>query len=283
MNYRKLTQPIFRRGKGLHSGRDYGLSIEPSDEALSLEAGDERLPLSRMALEGTGRGSDLIFPDGKRVRTCEHVLSALAGSGVWRARLVVTEAGLGTGLESGLELEMPGLDGCAANLAEEIAEKSVPSSEGPQPLKLQYPVCAGDSFRFVVALPSPSFRVTYVIDYDAAPIGTQIFDYEHPADYLREIAPARTFAMRSDVEALRASGLALGGSLDNAILVDETGVETTGGLRFADEFVRHKTLDLLGDLANVGRPLVAHVVAVRGGHVQHLQLVERLRAVSRTG
>jgi UDP-3-O-[3-hydroxymyristoyl] N-acetylglucosamine deacetylase len=191
---------------------------------------------------------------------------------------------------SGPELEMPGLDGCSASLAEEIAEKSVLSSEGPSPLKLQYPVCAGDSSRFVVALPSPSFRVTYVIDYDAAPIGTQIFDYEYPSQgetdfsgaYLREIAPARTFAMRSDVEALRAAGLALGGSLDNAILVDETGVETTGGLRFSNEFVRHKTLDLLGDLATVGRPLTAHVVAVRAGHVQHLQLAERLRAVSRT-
>ena len=287
MDYRKLTQSIARRGRGLHSGRDYGLSIEPSDEALSLEAGGERLHLSRMALEGTGRGSDLIFPDGKRVRTCEHVLSALVGSGVWQAKLVVTSAGreAGLGLDLDSNLEMPGLDGCAASLAEEIAEKSVPSSEGPQPLKLQYPVYAGDSFRFVVALPSPYFHVTYVIDYDAAPIGTQIFDYGHSSqgetDYLLEIAPARTFAMRSDMEALRAAGLALGGSLDNAILVDETGVETTGGLRFSDEFVRHKTLDLLGDLANLGRPLVAHVVAVRGGHVQHLQLVERLRAVGR--
>ncbi|MDR1978116.1 MAG: UDP-3-O-acyl-N-acetylglucosamine deacetylase [Synergistaceae bacterium] len=278
MNYRKLTQSIFRRGKGLHSGREYALSIEPSGETLSLEAGGECLPLFQLALEGTGRGSDLVFPDGKRVRTCEHVLSALTGSGVWRARLVVTGAGP--------EFEMPGLDGCAANLAEEIAEKSALSSdpsEALQPLKLEYPVHAGDLSRFVVALPSPSFRVTYVIDYDAAPIGTQIFDYfDQPAqgrtDYLQGIAPARTFAMRADIEALRAAGLALGGSLDNAILVDETGVETTGGLRFPDEFARHKTLDLLGDLANLGRPLVAHVVAVRAGHVQHLQLVERLRA-----
>jgi UDP-3-O-[3-hydroxymyristoyl] N-acetylglucosamine deacetylase len=282
MNYRKLTQSIVRRGKGLHSGRDHGLSIEPSDEVLSLEVKGECLPLAQLALEGTGRGSDLIFPDGKRVRTCEHVLSALVGYGVWQAKIVVTG--------DGREFEMPGLDGCAANLAEEIAEKSVSFAEGPQPLKLQYPVHVGDSSRFVAALPSPCFHVTYVIDYDAAPIGTQIFDYEHAVqektgcsmDYLREIAPARTFVMRSDVEALKAAGLALGGSLDNAILVDETGVETTGGLRFPDEFVRHKILDLLGDLANLGRPLAAHVVAVRAGHVQHLRLVDRLRAISRT-
>ena len=127
--YRKLTQPIARWGKGLHSGRHYGLSIEPSDEALSLEAGGERLPLSQLALEGTRRGSDLIFPSGRRVRTCEHVLSALAGSGVWQAKLSVTgsdaESGMGikteTGMEikteMGIEMEMPGLDGCAAGLA----------------------------------------------------------------------------------------------------------------------------------------------------------------------
>jgi UDP-3-O-[3-hydroxymyristoyl] N-acetylglucosamine deacetylase len=173
-------------------------------------------------------------------------------------------------------MEMPGLDGCALDLAGEVLEKSVPSgAEGPFALK--YPLHVGDISRFVVALPSSSFHVTYVIDYDAAPIGTQIFDYGG-RDYLRDIAPARTFAMRSDVEALRASGLALGASLDNAILVGDGGVETTGGLRFADEFARHKVLDLLGDLACLGRPLLAHVIAVRAGHVLHLQLVERLRA-----
>jgi UDP-3-O-[3-hydroxymyristoyl] N-acetylglucosamine deacetylase len=180
---------------------------------------------------------------------------------------------------------MPGLDGCALGLAKEILEKSAPA-RGPEPFRLSSPVRSGDSSRFVIALPSPSFRVTYVIDYDAAPIGTQIFDYLDPGedrgcDYLKDIAPARTFALRKDVEALRAAGLALGGSLNNAILVGEESVETAGGLRFRDEFVRHKVLDLLGDLANLGRPLEAHLVAVRAGHAQHLRLVERLRAVAR--
>ncbi|MDR2137073.1 MAG: UDP-3-O-acyl-N-acetylglucosamine deacetylase [Synergistaceae bacterium] len=288
MKYRRLTQSLFRRGKGLHSGLECALSIEPSDEALSLEIEGQRFFLSRLALSGTGRGTDLIFPDGKRVRTCEHVLSALVGLGVWQAKLTLTGPGI-AGPESGLE--MPGLDGCALDLAREVLEKSIPV-QGPAPFRLSCPIRAGDSSRFVIALPSPSFRITYVIDYDAAPIGTQIFDYLAPdagadadsersgGDYLREIAPARTFVLRKDVEALRAAGLALGGSLDNAILVDEGGVETAGGLRFRDEFARHKVLDLLGDLANLGRPLAAHLVAVRAGHAQHLQMVEKLRAVS---
>jgi UDP-3-O-[3-hydroxymyristoyl] N-acetylglucosamine deacetylase len=267
----------------LHSGRESCLVIEPSDEDLSLEAEGERLPLSQLALDGTARGSDLFFPSGKRVRTCEHVLSALVGLGVWRAKLVVS------GSED-YEHEMPGLDGCSSDLTREIMEKSTPSAEGPIPFKLQYPMqvgdLSGDKPRFIVALPSRNeaenaLHITAVIDYDAAPIGTQIFEYGAETDYGREIAPARTFVMRSDVESLRAAGLALGGSLDNAIVVNRESVSTAGGLRFSDEFVRHKVLDLLGDLANLGRPLAAHIVAVRAGHAQHLQLVERLRAVSR--
>ena len=274
MNGRKLMQSLLRNGKGLHSGEACVLSIEPSDEGLSLELrnpGDSgRIRISRLGLEGGGRGSDLIFPDGTRVRTCEHVLSALAGLGIWYARLIVEGP------------EMPALDGCAVDLTRELMAKSEPFSGNPEPLKLQSPVHVGDTSRFVVALPSPSFHVTYMIDYEAAPIGTQVFDYAGtPEDYLDAVAPARTFAMKEDIEKLRASGLALGGSLDNAILVGKTDVETTGGLRFPDEFVRHKTLDLLGDLANLGTPLAAHVVAVRAGHVQHLQLVERLRKLSR--
>ena len=275
MQYRKLSDSIEFKGVGLHSGREFCLSIEPSGEALSLEAGGMRLPVSGLALDGTGRGSDLIFPDGKRVRTCEHVLSALAGLGVWRCKLSVT---------GDFPLEMPGLDGCSLGLAREIMEKSVLCErENSLPFALKYPVYAGDDARFAVALPSSSFRVTYVIDYAAAPVGTRIFDYfgDGGTDYLKEIAPARTFVMRSDVEALRAAGLALGGSTDNAVVVGDTGVEAAGGLRFPDEFARHKVLDLLGDLACLGRPLIAHVVAIRAGHVQHLQLVERLRAVSR--
>ena len=276
MQFRKLTQSIERKGLGLHSGREFRLTIEPSNEALRLEVGGTCLPLPQLALEGTGRGSDLIFPGGNRVRTCEHVLSALTGLGVWYGKLSVTGE---------FPLEMPGLDGCSWDLADEIMKKSTPiesDNEKRLPFALKYPIHVGDAKRFVVALPSDSFHVTYVIQYDSPHIRTQIFDYSGHMDYLKEIATARTFALRSEIEALRAAGLALGGSLDNAILVDDDGVKTTGGLRFPNEFVRHKILDMLGDLACLGRPLLAHVIAVRAGHALHLQLVERLRAASRS-
>ncbi|GHV45232.1 UDP-3-O-acyl-N-acetylglucosamine deacetylase [Synergistales bacterium] len=274
MNARNLKQSISRTGRGLHSGLENRLLIEPSNDALTLGVGGKYYALSEFSLSGGARGSDLIFPENNtRARTCEHVLSALCGSGVWRARLTLSgndDAGL----------EMPGLDGCARDLAKEIWEKSEPTDDAPLPLRLSCPVSVGDESRFVVALPSDSFHVTYVIDYDAAPIGVQILDWSGE-DYLANIAGARTFALRRDIEALQAAGLALGASLNNAILVNDDSVETTGGLRFPDEFARHKTLDLLGDLACVGRPLTAHVVAVRAGHALHLQLVERLRSLWR--
>ncbi|GHS95929.1 UDP-3-O-acyl-N-acetylglucosamine deacetylase [Synergistales bacterium] len=269
MNARNLKQSVSRAGKGLHSGRDSRLLIEPSD-ALTLGVGGEYHYVSEFSLSGGARGSDLIFPGGKmRVRTCEHVLSAICGNSVWRARITLSG--------DGESIEMPGLDGCARDLAKEIWDKSEPTDSSPSPLRLSCPVNVGDSERFVVALPSDSFHITYVIDYDAAPIGVQILDWDGE-DYLSMIAPARTFALSRDIEALQSAGLALGASLDNAILVKDDGVETTGGLRFPDEFARHKTLDLVGDLACIGRPLMAHVVAVRAGHALHLQLVERLRS-----
>ncbi|GHS89828.1 UDP-3-O-acyl-N-acetylglucosamine deacetylase [Synergistales bacterium] len=274
MKFRTLTQSISRTGKGLHSGRECRLLIEPSNDALTLGVDGEYCALSELSLSGGARGSDLSFPAGApRVRTCEHVLSALSGLGVWRARISLRGA-------DNKNLEMPGLDGCAQDLAKEIWEKSEPTDDAPAPLRLSSPVNVGDESRFVVALPSDSFHVTYVIDYDAAPIGSQILDWDGE-DYLEKLASARTFALRRDIEALQAAGLALGASLDNAILVNEDSVETTGGLRFSDEFARHKTLDLIGDLTCLGRPLTAHVVAVRAGHALHLQLVERLRSLWR--
>ena len=266
--YRNLTSVFVHEGRGLHSGQNCRLTIEPADELLFRLDG-RIFPIGHLGLEGTGRGSDLLFPGGSRLRTCEHLLSALAGLGVWGALIAVDGP------------EMPAFDGCAVQVSEWIMRNSRRSQEGPEPFALPSPLHVGDCSRFVVALPSPLFHVSYVIDYQAEAIGTQILDYSATeGEYLETIAPARTFAMAEDIEALRAQGLALGGSFDNAILVDDAEVRTTGGLRFPDEFVRHKTLDLIGDLAMLGRPLIAHVVAVRAGHAQHLQLVERLRAFS---
>lgn len=267
--FRKLTSPLTFEGTGLHSGEKCRLTLLHDDNGLFLEVQGQTVPFSQLSFSGTGRGSDLIFPDGKKVRTCEHVLSALAGMGIWQARLIVEGP------------EMPALDGCSVLLSQQISENTMCTDQGPDPLAVTCPLYAGKGERLLVALPASHFAVTYLIDYKAKPIGTRVFDYSENMDYLKEIAPARTFALAEDIKALQNQGMALGGSLDNAILVEKEHVQTTGGLRFPDEFVRHKVLDLLGDLAILGRPLKAHILAVRTGHVQHLQLTERLRALVR--
>lgn len=266
--FRRLTDGFTLRGVGLHSGRDCVLAVEPHDGGPVLRHEGAELPLRRLGLEGTGRGSDYVFPDGHRVRTCEHVLSALVGLGIWGVRLTVEGP------------EMPALDGCAQRMTECLLAHSEPCASGPEPLALALPVRVGDASRFVAAFPAPKFCVTCVVRYASPLIGTQMLDLTvAPEPYREQIARARTFAMEADLEALRANGMALGGSLENAVLVGAEGIRAAGGLRWPDEFVRHKTLDLIGDLAAVGRPVRAHVVAVRSGHELHLRLADRLRAL----
>ena len=115
--FRRLTGSFELSGVGLHSGRECRLRVSPAKDGIFLAAEGQELPISRLALEGTGRGSDYIFPDGHRIRTCEHILAALTGMGIWQARLEV---------EGG---EMPALDGCAGQTAEEILKRSEPCGE----------------------------------------------------------------------------------------------------------------------------------------------------------
>lgn len=266
--YRRLVRPLAFSGIGLHSGLECRLRILPAEGGIVLASEGQEAPIERMTLSGSGRGSDYLFPDGRRVRTCEHVLAALTGLGVWGARLEV---------EGG---EMPALDGCATLVGAAVMESSEPCGEAPAPLSLSTSLRVGDESRFVAAFPAEGLHVTCVVRYDAPVIGVQMLEFAWSAEgFLGRVAGARTFAMAQEIEALRAQGLALGGTLDNAILVEGASARASGGLRWPDEFVRHKTLDLIGDLAALGRPLYAHLVAVKAGHELHLQMAERLRAL----
>ena len=134
----------------------------------------------------------------------------------------------------------------------------------------------GDDGRFVAAYPCDSLRLTYTINFDHPLLKHQEYSVEiDESSFVDDIAPARTFGFLKDVELMRQAGLALGGSLDNAVVLGETGV-LNNPLRFPDEFVRHKILDLLGDLVLLGKPLRAHVVALRAGHALHTRLVKAI-------
>ena len=264
----KINGKILLKGLGLHSGKECELLIEPCDcEEILMRSGDNELPLTKFSLSGTGRGSDYIFPDDSRIRTCEHVLSALTGLEIFSdVRLTVTGG------------EMPALDGCAKTLCEEILKQSSKELDTKiNAWNISSPVEVRDESckRFVAAFPCDCLRITYIVEYDF--IGAQIFDYvQSHENYLENIASARTFAMEAEINYLRSHGMALGGSLDNAIIVGEK-IQAKGGLHWQNEFVRHKILDLIGDLASLGRPLNAHIIACRAGHELHLKLAEKLK------
>lgn len=269
----KINGKILLKGLGLHSGKECGLLIEPcSSGEILIKSGDNELPISQLSTSGLNLGSDYIFPDSgspagsTKIRTCEHVLSALTGLEIFSGVRLTVSGG-----------EMPAFDGCSEFLCGEIMKHSEELKAKPKALDITSPVevRSDDCKRFVAAFPCNCLRVTYMVEYDF--IGAQLFDYvATPENYLENIAPARTFAMESDINYLRSHGMALGGSLDNAILVGEK-IQAKGGLRWPDEFVRHKILDLIGDLASLGRPLNAHIIACRAGHDLHLKFVKAVK------
>ena len=196
----------------------------------------------------------------------EHLLAALAGTGVSQAELLVDGE------------EIPLLDGSGLPWVEAIGEAGICSrGERLEPPLPPLPVTLHQGESFVVALPADRLRLAAAIDFPQAAIGRQLYALDlTPESFVAEIAPARTFGFREQVEQLLAAGLIRGGALDNALVCDGDGW-VNPPLRFADEPVRHKLLDLLGDLALVGLPR-AHVFAYRGSHGLHTAMAAALAA-----
>jgi UDP-3-O-[3-hydroxymyristoyl] N-acetylglucosamine deacetylase len=279
--FRRLLHPVSFTGKGLHTGVLSEVTLFPLPPASrpELEIGGELVPLEHCRIRGAGRGTCVSFPSGsKSVKTTEHLFAALAALGIWSVRITVAGP------------EIPALDGAAFLFASSLLEASEPeeNSHTFSPLNRAFspavPVTIVDEGKksVIAVFPARSLAVTYVIQYAERPVGTQMAEFDVSRDdFSASIAEARTFALASEVEGLLAKGLARGGSLDNAVVVGENDVTASGGLRFPDEFVRHKILDLLGDLYLLGVPLNAHITALRAGHTTHCRLVERLRRLRR--
>jgi UDP-3-O-[3-hydroxymyristoyl] N-acetylglucosamine deacetylase len=266
-----LAAELERSGVGLHSGATARVRLAPADRPGFwlgwLNRPDQPLQRLGPAQVVEARLCTALQLEGGRLATVEHLLAALAGTGITQAQIWVDGA------------EVPLLDGSALPWVEAIAEAGlqplpgVPQAPAPaQPLTLQQ----GSSF--ATALPAEAPAVAAAIEFNEAAIGRQLFSVElSPERFVREIAPARTFGLRRQVEQLRAAGLIQGGALDNALVCDGDHW-LNPPLRFADEPVRHKLLDLIGDLALVGLPR-AQVFAYRGSHGLHTSLASALAAL----
>jgi UDP-3-O-[3-hydroxymyristoyl] N-acetylglucosamine deacetylase/3-hydroxyacyl-[acyl-carrier-protein] dehydratase len=272
---RTLAEPVSFEGVGIHTGERVLVTFEPApvDHGLVFERRDldgrPRIPVEPgCARYDHSFGRRTILENGAaQVHTTEHILAAVVGMGI--DNLLI-------GLD-GLEAPEPN-DGGTLAIIELFQGVGVVDQDAPRhPAKLKRSVTFQDGDIEITAVPSDELRLSYTIDYDDALIGAQHMSVGlNPEEFAREIAPARTFVLHRDVEALQAAGMIRGGSLDNAIVVKNGEVLNEEGLRYPDEFVRHKVLDLCGDLALLGRPLQAHVVALRGGHASHVAFVKKL-------
>lgn len=206
--------------------------------------------------------------DGVTVSTVEHILAALYGLGVDNA--VVELDGP----------EVPVLDGSAGQFVEMIEAVGVAELNASRKyLVVRKPIKVADNDKYIILLPAEDMELTvdYSIDFSHPFLTKQTFSKHFTSEVFKgEIARARTFGFLRDVETLRANGLAKGGSLDNAIVVGENEILNQDGLRYPDEFVRHKVLDLLGDISLVGRPIAGHLIVHRSGHDLNNRLVRQI-------
>jgi len=207
-----------------------------------------------------------IAKDGASVRTIEHLMSALAGMGVDNVQVDVSGP------------EVPILDGSAAPFVDLLRQAGLRRQFAPKTfLKVRQPITVEIGTRSLRIVPSQRLKVIYTMCFDHPVLGEQTVALEVGRDrYARDIAPSRTFGFLRDLDLLMRLGLAKGGSLENALVIGEEGV-LNGPLRFPDELVRHKILDLLGDLYLLGKPLVGTIIAHGAGHQLHLQLVHRIQ------
>jgi len=268
---RTLAHPAGCCGIGLHSGLIVNLEVRPLPPASGIVfqrvdlAGRPTVSAAVRNVVSTAFATTL-ESRGVRVATVEHLLAALAGLGVDNA-LVQVDAP-----------EVPILDGSALPFVDLVRNAGVVEQEAVQPhLRILRPVEIVEAGRAAGFYPADGLDITCRISFAHPLIGEQRASYRHDEqDFARGIGPARTFGLQRDVEVLLESGMARGGSTDNAVVLTEEGVLNEGGLRFRDEFVRHKILDCLGDMALLGYPLLGHLVAIRSGHELHARLMRRL-------
>lgn len=266
-----LASPIGCVGVGLHSGQPVTLTLRPAPPdtgivfvnrngtaGASMAASVEHLVPTELCTAISGNGF--------QVKTIEHILAALTGLNIDNVYVEV-DAG-----------EAPVMDGSAAPFVRLIRSAGVISQNRSQSfLKLTRPLEVIDGSKRIRIEPSATPRITYSIQYDHPLIQTQTYSYECSASaFESEIAEARTFGFLHEVEALWARGLGRGGNLENTVVLSTDGVLNESGLRFANEFVRHKVLDLIGDFSLLGLPFIGHLIAERSGHAMHTRLVKQI-------
>jgi UDP-3-O-[3-hydroxymyristoyl] N-acetylglucosamine deacetylase len=271
MKQTTLAGPVSISGVGLHTGVPVELRLLPAPPDtgytfVRVDLGDFEIPASVESVSHC-RYTTALMKTGVMVSTVEHLLSALRGSNIDNVKIEIDN------------IEVPILDGSSIIFMQKIEEAGVVrQSANRKALKVRRKVEVDETSRYISIEPSESYQINCQISFDHPMIGDQkfTFDLADSRDFKKEIAPARTFGFTAEIDALRSANLIRGGSLENAIVLTDDGMLNDSPLRFRDEFVRHKVLDIIGDLCLVGMPILGAITAIKSGHFLHLALMTRL-------
>ena len=265
-----VNRPAAASGIGLHSGVRVSLRIVPAPPSTGIvfvrtDLDSFQIPASWRHVARVSYATSLMR-QGVLISTTEHLLSVFYSMGIDNAFIEIDN------------LEVPILDGSGQPFVDLIREAGIRTYRKPRRyLRIRRPVTVESGNKRISIVPADSFKLTCDIFFDHPLVGRQMLDMEvTPERYAAEIAPARTFGFAHELDKMRDMVLIRGAALDNAVCFNGTGVMNPGGLRFPDECCRHKALDLIGDLALVGRPLLGNVIAERAGHAMHAALVSRI-------
>jgi UDP-3-O-[3-hydroxymyristoyl] N-acetylglucosamine deacetylase len=264
-----VQHPVEASGVGLHSGVPVSIRILPAPASTGIvfvrtDLDNFQIPASWRHVARVSYATSLMR-QSVLISTTEHLLSTFYSMGIDNAYIEIDN------------LEVPILDGSGEPFVRLLREAGIRQYRRKRRyLSVRRPISVEDKGKRITIVPADSFRLTCDTEYPS-PIGRQSLEMEvTPENYARELAFARTFGWESDLQQMRNMGLIRGASLENAVCFTPTGVLNPDGLRAPDECCRHKALDLIGDLALLGRPLLGHVIAERAGHAMHAALVKRI-------
>lgn len=266
-----VAHPILISGIGLHSGQRINMTLRPADAGAGIvfhrSVGDRTVSIEALSSNVVDtRLATVLGKGGITVSTVEHLLAALASLGIDNLNIDIDGP------------EVPIMDGSATPFVELLQNAGLrPLNRCRKYLAIRRPVTLVEGEKKVSIIPSRFFRVSFEIGFNHRCISSQQRSVKvSPEFFRREIAPARTFGFLKEVEYLKANGLARGGSLENAIVIGEDNILNPEGLRFPDEFVRHKILDSIGDFSLIGYPILGHVKACKAGHDMNHRMVTKI-------
>ncbi len=271
---RTIRTELLLQGKGLHTGNTVEMKFKPLGVNMGIIFQRVDLPSKPMikadvnflcAAKGSSRRTTIGFDDAQ-VHTIEHLMAAFFGLGIDNVLIEINNN------------EVPGLDGSAASFIEVLKKAGIVEQSVPRrTYKVNAPLWVEDDDAVVVVLPSSDFKISYTLKYDHPLLGSQHMDIKFDSEtFEKELAPARTFCLQEEADTLIKNGMGKGASYENTLVVSKEGV-VNNKLRFENEFIRHKILDLIGDLSLLGTMIKGHVIAVKSGHTLNMKLVRKIK------